>query len=173
MSVGIRAEIFRSLLGDISATLYVCRLVATILYGAKLHNYLECKVIRMDFFELLTHSFFLTEVLKDRFFLAHRMHGIHRVFSCTQRGQRIKGRRGAHSFFRGTQKTQTYTEFWQKYRRTYFYHAKTQRTRNLFAHRMHGTTQLFLTEVHKNRFFSHRVRRLHGLSLPTNYAENY
>ena len=68
MSVGIRAEIFRSLLGDISAALYVYRLVGTILYGAKLHNYLECKVIRMDFFELLTHRFFLTEEQEDIFF---------------------------------------------------------------------------------------------------------
>ena len=79
MSVGGIGRNFRSLLGEIPAALRVCRLLATILYGAKLHNYLECKVIRMDFFKLLTHSFFLTEVLKDILFWAHRMHGIHRI----------------------------------------------------------------------------------------------
>ena len=62
--------------------------IATILYGAKLHKYLECKVIRMDFFELLT-QIFLIEVLKDIFFGAHRMHGLTQNLICSQRGQRI------------------------------------------------------------------------------------
>ena len=60
MSVGIRAEIFRSLLGDISATLYVCRLVATILYGAKLHKYLKLTGI-YNIFSHIQLLIFLTE----------------------------------------------------------------------------------------------------------------
>ena len=67
MSVGVRAEIFRSLLGDISAALRVCRLLATILYGAKLHKYLKLTGI-YNIFSHIQVLIFLTEEHKNMFF---------------------------------------------------------------------------------------------------------
>ena len=75
--------------------------IATILYGAKLHNYLECKVIRMDFFELLTHRFFLTEVLKDIFFWHTECTEYTEFNLLAKRAKDLRAQRGTQIFLGG------------------------------------------------------------------------
>ena len=82
--------------------------IATILYGAKLHNYLECKVIRMFFLSCL-HTDFLTEEQKDIFFGTRNARNTQNLI-CSQRGQRNKGRRGAHRFFLGAHRKHRLTQ---------------------------------------------------------------